>query len=427
VNLRISLPSPNWTALFGFGFFVGMMSVGYYYNLTFVQLGLVDLGERVIGMDTPAVAGAMALLAVLTCLIALGAGYGMKARGVGERFILKLRIAFVVVLAQALLTPLAPAMRSPEAYLAWLVACSLALGVGVPVTFSMTVDLVPRARRGLAAALITALAYLAANLVPSGWQVEQFAAPLRWVLPAGVVGLGVLAFGRLPLVDRLAEQHRRPEFHDGRYVRGAGADRRIVGLVILMFGIFFVDSLGFLRLLDTPRFMTTAWQSPLLNIRLAIGITHVVGALIAGVLYDALDVRRLFAWIFGIFALVHLMYTFNVRVEANSAPLAMPALYALAVSLYTVVNFAIWADVSTPRTIPMNAAFGVALSGWTATFVSTGLALWWETSGMPLSRHLNIVNALALLFLLAMLVQAYLPRRGPAAESRAEALREQQP
>jgi hypothetical protein len=81
----------------------------------------------------------------------------------------------------------------------------------------------------------------------------------------------------------------------------------------------------------------------------------------------------------------------------------MPVLYATAVSLYTVVNFAVWADLSTPRTISRNAALGVALSGWTATFVSTALATAWRLDGMDLDRHLSLVAAVAMLFFLALL------------------------
>jgi hypothetical protein len=87
-------------------------------------------------------------------------------------------------------------------------------------------------------------------------------------------------------------------------------------------------------------------------------------------------------------------------------------LYATAVSLYTVVNFALWADFSTPRTITVNTAVGVALSGWTATFLSTALALRWQTGGMELGEHLRLVQALALVFLLGMLWMTIRPLRG---------------
>lgn len=36
----------NWPVVAGYLFFIGMMAVGYLYNVTFVQLGLVDLGLR---------------------------------------------------------------------------------------------------------------------------------------------------------------------------------------------------------------------------------------------------------------------------------------------------------------------------------------------------------------------------------------------
>jgi hypothetical protein len=189
----------------------------------------------------------------------------------------------------------------------------------------------------------------------------------------------------------------------------------LIVLVVLIFGIFFVDSLGFLRLAETPVYFESAWQSPEFGVRLSIGVVHVIGALIAGVLYTSLSERYLFLWIFGIFAMVHLMYTFDLRTgTGESTVLAMPILYSLAVSLYTVVNFAIWADLSTPQNISRNTALGVAISGWMATFLSTAIALQWQERGVPVEQHLNYVDALAFVFFLAVLVLVLWPASAPA-------------
>lgn len=359
----------------------------------------------------------MTVLALLTCFVALGFGFWMSAREWGTRFVFKLRLVFLIILGQLILTPLALLVRTPGAFYAWVIVCSILLGMGVPLTFSFTVDLIPRRGRGEAAALVTAIAYLAANLIPASWQIEDFVMPLLWVMPGGLLALGLLAFVKPPFVNQLAQQHRLPRFHQGRFVdRHDHARGDLVGLIVLMFGIYFVDSLGFLRLLDTPLLIESAWQSPRYNVRVMIGIVHVVAALVGGVLYDALEVRRLFYWIFGIFALVHLLYTMSLRTATSAPALIMPVLYAWGVSLYTVVNFAVWADISTPKTIGRNAAIGVALSGWAATFISTALSIWWQKGGMSLERHLNIVNALAILFLLALIIQAYLPKPNSAPE-----------
>jgi len=406
----------RWITLFGYLLFIGMMVTGYYYNLTFVQFGLLDLGTRLIGLSEQRVALHMAALALLTCAIALGFGFLMQRRGWGREFRLKLRLAFGVVSIQTILTGLAPFIRNEWLLLLWIVVASGTLGVGVPVTFGLTVDLIPTRHRGYVAAAITAAAYFAAAALSSAWQIEAYAAQMLWLMLAGTAGLGLLAFGPFTFIDALAQQHQQPEFRYGRLVRQRGterapADARLFILIGLMFGVYFVDSLGFLRLADTPIYFDTAWQSPELEPRLFIGGVHVLGAFIGGVLYSAIGVRRLLLWIFGIFALVHLMYTFDIRVESDaSAPLVMPMLYALTVSLYTVVNFALWADLSTPDIICLNSALGVALSGWTATFLSTALAMYWTTTGMLLEEHLRLVDALAMLFFLTLLILTFAPR-----------------
>jgi hypothetical protein len=409
------LRTKNWNALLGYALFIGMMATGYYYNLTFVQLGLVDLGTRIVGLSERLVVMDMAYLALITCLVALSVGWWMKKSARSSDFLFKLRLAFAVVLAQTLLTFLVAEVRSETTFLTWIVAASIALGVGVPVTFSMTVDLIPVRDRGLAAALITAAAYFAAAVFSTQWQIQAFRSQILGFMAFGALGIGALAFFPIPLVRSLAYQHARPEFGRGRYVRydehgRPRTSRKLVTLIALMFGIYFIDSLGFLRLVDTPVYMNTAWQSPDISVRMAIGVTHVLAAFIAGVLYTGVGERGLFLWIFGIFALVHQMYGFgDPPLPGQPVPLASPLLYAVAVSLYTVVNFALWADLSTPRTISRNSALGVALSGWTATFFSTALAIRWRIGGMTIGRHLSLVDALAILFFLLMLVLTLFP------------------
>ena len=404
----------------GYLVFIGLMAAGYYYNVTFVQLGLLDLGTRVVGLDELRVAGYMAGLALGTSLIALAVGLTMTRRGWSENFLLKLRAAFGVALVQTILTVAATSVQSEWQFAAWIASASLALGVGVPVMFSLTVDFVPRAHRGLAAAAITALAYLGANTIPTDWTIDALQAQLVWFLPVGAIGLGLLAFAPLPWTRAWAQQHEEAEFARGRFVRTddqghARMNRRLIGFIAAMFAVFFIDSLGFLRIIDTPAYVESAWQSIELGPRLFIGLVHVGAALIAGVLYAAFRTRTLLLWIFGLFALVHLMYTFPVRFQAGvSSSLAEPMIYAIAVSFYTVLNFALWVDLSTPKTIARNAAFGVALSGWTATFLSTGLAMQWRTSGMALEQHLRIVDALAVAFFLIMLALALWPREQAA-------------
>lgn len=401
-------------------FFTGMMATGYYYNLTFVQFGLLDLGTRLVGLSETRVAVYMACLALVTSLVAILTGLGMAKRRWSQDFKAKLRMAFGVVLAQTLLTGIAPGIRSEPAFAAWILIASLALGVGVPATFSLTVDLVPVRSRGLIAALITAGAYFPAAVLSPHWTVETFSRGILGLMLAGTLGVGLLAFLPLEPVDRLARQHEMAEYGRGRFIRidesgKASARRSLLVLFVLMFGIYFIDSLGFLRLADTPYYFETAWRSAAMEPRLVIGISHVVAALAGGVLYSALNEKELFLWIFGIFGLVHLMYSFTAQgATVSDPPFAMPVLYAAAVSLYTVVNFAIWADISTPATISRNSAAGVALSAWTATFISTALALGMQQAGIPLLEHFRIVDALAILFFLLVVLILFFSPKKPA-------------
>jgi MFS family permease len=414
------LKARNWPVVAGYLLFISMMAIGYFYNVTFVQLGLKDLGERVLALPAAAVAQQMALLALITCLVALAFGWWMTRSGWSARLLVKLQLAWGVVLVQTVLTAVAPHISSATGFLIWIVFCSLALGVGVPATFSLTTDLIPVRDRGYVAAAITAVAYFAAALFPGGWQIEPFSRAMLLIMVPGVSGLGLIVglatVGRTFVSDWVAEvaaNHKlENRFGSGRFTSSGGRiDRRFLGFVALMFGIFFIDSLGFLRLIDTPILVDGAWQSPDQTPRLIIAITHVIAALVAGVLYTYEDERHLFYWVFGLFALTHLSYTVSVWLlpETTVTTLGTPMLYATAVSLYTVVNFALWADFSTPQTIGRNTAVGVALSGWTATFLSTALAIQWHTAGMPLEQHLRLVQALALLFFVGMLLVALWP------------------
>jgi hypothetical protein len=83
MDLFLYARTRNWPVMAGYLLFIGMMAIGYFYNVTFIQLGLKDLGERRLGLPATSVAQQMALLALVTCLVALAIGWWMQHRGWG--------------------------------------------------------------------------------------------------------------------------------------------------------------------------------------------------------------------------------------------------------------------------------------------------------------------------------------------------------
>lgn len=402
----------RWVPVVGYFVYISALTAGYYYNLTFVQLGLIDLGTRLVGLRAETVSVAMGVLALLTLIVAVTSGVTMDRRGWGTDLYTKFRLLFGILIVQLVLTAVAPYVSSPEAFGLWVVICSVTLGLGIPVTFSFMIDFVPIRDRGYVAAIVAGLSFFVAALYPMEWRIEEFSTVMAAAMLPAVVVLGIVSFRRSAIVDEWARQHE--SYETGRFCRPQPIRTTSLtfwGLVLLMFGVFFIDSLGFLRIIETPIYIYTSWQSPDVSVRLFIAITHVVGALAAGVLYTNFGRKWLFLWVFGLFAFTHLQYVFHLRFGGTGAPpLLMPMFYVLAVSFYTTLNFALWPDLSTSQTIGTHTALGVGIAGWLATFLSTSLALYSESIELSLLNHLTYVNALALLFAVSFPVVVYVRR-----------------
>lgn len=386
--------------LVGYLIYIGLLTAGYYYNLTFVQLGLIDLGTRRVGMPEGQVSAVMAGFALSALVVAVVTGRLMDRKRWSADLRVKLRILFFVVVVQTLLTVVAPVLTTSTGFVVWAVVGSVVIGAGIPASFSLMSDLIPVRHRGHVAAIVAGLAFFAAAIYPLQWRIEDFAPVMTGFMVPGAVLLGILAFRRFEFIDRLAQQHQR--FGVGRFCRPtpiATASFAFWGLVVLMFAVFFIDSLGFLRIIDTPAYISTSWQSPEIGTRLFIAFSHLIGAIMAGVLYTSFGRRWLFLWVFGLFAFTHLLYSFHVQTAFSGIdpPLVLPLFYVLAVSFYTTLNFALWPDLSTPDNIGTHTALGVGIAGWLASFLSTSLALYSASAGLSLVEHLRYVNALALL------------------------------
>lgn len=397
----------------GYGAYVAVMAAGYYYNLTFVQLGLIDLGTRRVGLGTSTVSRAMAGFAVAALVVAVITGRTMDRRGWGASLPVKLRLLFAVVATQTVLTLAAPWVTTFGTFVAWVVVCAATLGVGMPVAFSLMLDLVAVRHRGYVAAVAAGLAFAVAAVYPLEWRIEAFAPVMATMMVPATVVLGVLSMRRSALVEQLARQHER--FGIGRFCRPtpiATASFAFWLPLAAMFAIFFVDSVGFLRIIEAPAYVSTSWQSPEIGPRLFIAAAHILGAAMAGVLYTAFGRRWLLIWIFGLFAFTHLLYTTHLHTSpaGMDPPLVLPLFYVLAVSFYTTLNFALWPDLSTPATVGTRTALGVGIAGWLASFLSTSLALYSESLGLSLLDHLSMVNSLALLLAVTYPVVAYTRR-----------------
>lgn len=407
------VPTDRQLTVVSYTFCMCVLTAGYYYNLTFVQLGLIDLGTRLVGMSDAAVSGAMAGMALGALAVAVSTGRTMDRRRWSTDLVLKLKIISGVIGIQTVLTVLAPQVGSPVHFFAWVATASVAIGVGIPTTFSLIGDFVAIRHRGPVAAFMAGAAFFAAALYPFEWHLEEFATVMTVAMVPAWIVISAIAFRPSAIVTALSA--RRERIGPGRFCRGgetpdAGLSFR--GVVAAMFFVFFIDSLGFLRIIEAPVYITTSWQSPEIGTRLFIAVTHLVGAAMAGVLYTAFGRKWLLTWIFGLFAFTHLLYTFHIRTAPDGIdpPLTLPLFYVLAVSFYTTLNFAIWPDLSDDSNIGMRTALGVGIAGWLASFLSTSVALYSEWARVSLLDHLTYVNALALLLAVGYPLALYVRR-----------------
>ncbi|WP_299235636.1 MFS transporter [Natronomonas sp.] len=422
MNPQAATDRSRTEAAIAFGVYVVVLTAAYYYNLTFVQLGLTDIGVERVGLSPGALAAAMGTLAVATLSVTLVAGSLLDRLGpaVGVRF--KFRVLFGVIAAQIAATRAVGAVDSPAGFIAWILAASVLLGTAIPFAFGLLSDLVVPEKRGYAAGAVTALAFSLAAVFPFRWTAGRFApAAIAVLVPAGLL-LGVLSTpGARP--GRLAHRTR------GDAAPGSGLSTTtttttatVVAGVVLLFGAFFVDSLGFVRIVEASRFVDASWQSPDAGTRGLIASVHVVGGLAAGVAYAKADHRWLFAAAFALFAAAQFLYAYDAVVGGPAVLATLLSLvYVLAVSCYTTVAFALWPDLATPGAVGRYTAVGIGVGGWLATFASTAVALASERSQLPLGGHLLVVAAVSVGFLCLTAWLLYGDRVAPEGSTPAEA------
>ncbi len=381
------------------GVAVYLITVGatYYYTVMFVQLGIPAIGREQAGLSSPALVGGLVLLAVLTLLVALVTGVMMDRRDWSTQSLLKVRVIAVILLIQLLVTAVTPTVTTGAQFLLWISICATVVGVGIPFVFSLLFDFVVPRYRGPAAGLAAGGAFALAALVPFEWTATAFRPAAIGVLTpvVGLVGLLAIAPAALRQIIPTGPQ---------RTFQAQPSNRAPVFVltVLLLFGAFFIDSLGFVRLLELPMYVETAWQSPAVDQRLLIAGTHLGSGLIGGLLFTRTGIRWLFPGVFGVFAVTQLLYAAGLVVALPAAiGTVLPLGYVTAVTWYTTAAFAVWAVVVTPETVGTRIAIGIGVGGWLATFLSTALALLAAQLQLAATLHLVIVGILSLMFLVA--------------------------
>lgn len=396
MQLTAFVRARQWHPLLGYLLYIVSLTAGYYYTLSFVQLGLTDLALRRLDLSPTAVAVTLGGFAVFTAGTAICTGVVMDRRGWGTNLYVKFRILFLALAGQLVLTVSILSVSTTAGLVAWLIGCSLTLGLAIPAGFSLMLDLIPVADRGYVAAVVAGGSFFLAATVPLEWQIEAFVSTATVVLVPAVLGFGLLSVTRFTAVDTLAVQHTQAAFGVGRFCRSAPVQTVSVafwGPLVLLFGAFFVDSLGFIRILEEPVYAATSWQSTAVPVRLVIAVGHVISALIAGFLYTNVGRNAVFVGAFGLFVAAHLLYGLDSRGILSGVPgLILPLLYAAAVSFYTTLNFALWPDLSTAATIGTHTAIGVGGAGWLATFLATAVALYADGLALSFETHLAYVN-----------------------------------
>jgi len=203
-------PSVRENTTIGFVVYVAILTAAYYYSLTFVQLGLTEIGAERLGLSMELVAAAMGLLAVATLTTTLVSGRLMDRFGWGTDLRLKFRVLLAVLLGQLVVTYGVAEVSSFPQFLAGILACAVLLGTAIPFAFSLMLNLVAPGMRGYAAGAVAGCAFFLAALLPFEWTASNFAPAAVVVLVPVILLLGFLSLSPATPGRPRRQQRDRP-------------------------------------------------------------------------------------------------------------------------------------------------------------------------------------------------------------------------
>jgi MFS family permease len=304
------------------------------------------------------------------------------------KFSLSKRFDLLIIIGgvQLIQTIWAQYVNSQGLLILWVIITSLVLGFGIPITFPLFFELIPREDRGVAAGLIAGIAYFIGNLSPFEWTLAGLTLESLSFMGPGILALVI--FKLTGLLKKIIPKEKEESVIKGRFV-----GHSYIVVTVLMFAIFFIDSLGFLRILEEVTLYDQTWHGTYGD-RVILGTVHLITGILAGWLYKKTDY-----WVIGIvtltlFIVCDIAMSLYTPFISHGTVLFVACLYCTTVSVYTVNNFAVWADLSTRENAGKHAAVGVAIGGWLASFLSTSMA-YYLMNAVSFSVHVAIPGIIA--------------------------------
>ncbi|MHA1338599.1 MAG: MFS transporter [Promethearchaeota archaeon] len=408
-NVQVQNKSKFWVNLFPYLFIISSLIGGYVVGFKLIQLGFPDLGIRILKLPEQTVDIGMALMAIFACISAIISGIYIDKK----QFSLRIKLYMMIVGGglQGAILGFMILFPTPNLFVPWIIAFSLVLGFLFPLIYSFVYYFIPTKTRGLVAGLITGIAYFFGNISPFEWNFEDFIKESIVIMIPAVILLGLLLLNhrKIELYEikdkktvTTIESTKDIDKNSSKEIAGRFLDRNLFIVTLFMFGVYFIDSFGFMQVISEDTILNVTWRGPI-ETRLLFGLIHFIAAIIMGFLYYKFNEKIVFICSFIGFTVGDFLFSLY---PSGTLLIITSLIYCATVSFYTINSFVVWADISTEKNISKNAGIGIGIGGWLSSFISTSLtnALSRSLTGIEgFSIHMRISGSIAVVFLILMI------------------------
>jgi hypothetical protein len=349
---------------FPYIFITSMLTANYISGVKLVQWGIPSLGRDNCGVLPEQLNLLMALMAIISCIVAIISGILLDK--VSLKFKSRLLLLLVGFGIQGSIAFFGTFISTPAQFTAWILVFSAILGFLICQPFVFMFLLIPSKHRGILAGVITGLAYIIGNFSMAEWTYAGLSMEtIAVTIPLGI--LIVYAMFNLQKMKIFDYTPEKDENYSGQYAK----TYKFAIVVLLMFGVYFVDSFGFLRIAKQD-FFQILWHG-VFGVKMYLGISHLIAAVIMGYIYQ--KKKHLGPIIVFISALCGFVLCDFLFSSDPTGPLLYITsyLYCATVSFYTINSFTVWSDISTSKNISSRAGIGIGIGGWLSSFLSTSL------------------------------------------------------